>query len=356
MALQYTNDPFENPPNNGPVAVRYPSTLGSPPFEKWILFEVKSARHIIRSGMVSASNTVDATIKSVALYLPTDALSSSLTVDWQDDSYGAAAGAAIEAALQSGKDPTTGVTALGGGSTTDQIKKLGGMVGSAIAAGAVTAGKQMALELTTDLLNAPAGIINALRGAVGLNSSGDVGELSTEKVAALGGYATNPRVDLFFKSVQYRKHSFTFTMVPRSKQEADNIDQILNIFQYYMLPSFGSDTEGGENSLFIGYPYEFEISTFTEYNGSNHHITTFDRSVLESVLINQSSNDKVSFVDDEGGYQYYPSSTTLELHFQEVRLQGRDKQKVIWRGKGPKPKNTPRDFAGNQNDPNKPQS
>jgi hypothetical protein len=143
-------------------------------------------------------------------------------------------------------------------------------------------------------------------------------------------------------------------MIPRNKQEADNIDQILNIFQFYMLPSFGTDTD--TNPLFIGYPYEFEISTFSEFNGSNHHITTFDRSVLESVSISHESNGRVSFVDDEGGIEYYPSSTTLTLQFKEVRLQGRDKQKVIWRGKGSNPKSKwsgtrPSDFAGT-NDPN----
>jgi hypothetical protein len=302
--------------------------------------------------MVSASSDVDSTIKSVALYLPPDALNSSLNVKWQEDSYGAAAGAAIEKGIQTMSHGRP-VSTLSGGSVSDKMIKLGESFASAAATGAITAAKETGLKLTADLLNAPQQILNAIQSAIGVGTAAEP-SLNQDKIAGLAGYTTNPRTDIFFKNVDYREHKFNFTLIPRNRKEAESIDQILNIFQFYMLPSFGTDAQN--NDLFIGYPYEFEISTFSEYNGSTHHITTFDRCVLNSVGITQSSNDRVSFVDDEGGNEYYPSSTTLSLSFQEVRLQGRDKQKVIWRGKGPNPKakygtTRPEDFSG-KNDPN----
>ena len=86
----------------------------------------------------------------------------------------------------------------------------------------------------------------------------------------------------------------------------------------------------------FGYPYEFEIDMFTQHNGSAHHINTIDRSVLETVSINHASNSRVSFVDQYGGNQYYPTSTTITLQFKEVRLQGRNRQTKIWHGENRK--------------------
>ena len=153
------------------------------------------------------------------------------------------------------------------------------------------------------------------------------------------GGVINPRTDLFFKSVEYRTHQFTFTLIPRTIQEAWAIDAILNIFQYYMLPSFGDDSVNAagvpnapNDSFFIGYPYEFEISMFSQVSGSAHHLNSFERSVLTDIRIDHASGNRVAFVDSYGGNEYFPASTTLSLGFKETRLQGRDKQTVIWRG------------------------
>jgi len=95
---------------------RYPADLGSPPHEKWILFEVRTGRHVARDGFAAESATsLDRTIASVALYLPGDALKSTTTVTWQEEEYGAVAGAAIESAFQRGTGSPV-VTTGGGGS------------------------------------------------------------------------------------------------------------------------------------------------------------------------------------------------------------------------------------------------
>ena len=70
MAQFLTTEALNKPPgtSSGP-AVRYPLNLGYPPFEKWILFQVKSGRHILRTGVkVESGDNLDKTIKAVALY------------------------------------------------------------------------------------------------------------------------------------------------------------------------------------------------------------------------------------------------------------------------------------------------
>lgn len=290
-----------NAPSSSTVSAQYPADLFPPDkngFIPWMLFEVKSGRHVLRSGTLDISGTADRTIKSVALYLPMDALSSTLTANWESSDLGVA-GAGLERAFQTMGTSTpgrSGAVPVKQGAAEDIIPALAG----GAVAGVATAG------------------LNKLMSEIGGKS-----EQAVAAAQSVTGLTPNPRTDVLFKSVQYRTHSFTFQLVPRNKTEADAIDSILNIFQFYMLPSFG-------DLAFIGYPYEFEISMFSQKNGS-HHINTIDRSVLTECSINHAPSDRVSFVHDG---EYYPTATTLRLSFQEVRLQGRDKQYSIWRGLG----------------------
>lgn len=283
--------------NNLPAGalLRYPLTLGTPPYEKWIFFEVKAGRHIGRTGL-NVSQEADRTLKAVALYLPPEALSSTTTITWQEDEIGTVVGAAIESAYQRGTEVGTPGTKNAQDSAFQRV--LNGIRGGA--------GSAVDKE------------VNAF-----LSTGGN--ERAVELVR---GKVINPRVDLFFKNVNYRVHSFSFTLVPRNIQEAREISSILNVFQYYMLPDFGKTTES-----FIGYPYEFTISMFTQQNNQTHHLNSIGRSVLETFSTDHSSGSRVSFVNERGSTEYFPASTTIKLDFKEVRLLSRtDPEAPIWRG------------------------
>jgi len=329
------------------VDARYPANLGVAPFEKWMLFEVKFARHIGREGMLAEGKEKDKTLKSVALYLPPDALNSELSVTYDETgSYGSVGGAALSnlvRALQSGKEIETNPAGAPSNGIFDKIKQglgklksLGGAVVDTAATGVVNVEYNAATE-TLDALG------TLVTGSGSVNSSAMIQN-------ALG-IVPNPRTDIFFQDVGYRTHDLSFVFIPRSRKEAQAIDQILNIFQFYMLPSYGADSKDGKieiNSYFIGYPYEFVISMFTQHNGSSHHINTIDRSVLENIQISHATENRVSFVDELGGIEYYPTSTSLRLRFKEVRKQGRDNQTSIWYGtKNVKPEG----FKGEDGDP-----
>lgn len=294
-----------------PALVRYPRDLGTAPYEKWMLFEVKSGRHILRQSVVGVGNNPDSTIKAVALYLPADALHSEMAVNWKEDEYGTKLGAAVAGALQ------TGVNGTAGNLFTKAPTTLASL-------------SENLPQLKESIVGGISGLIKSFAAEIGNQEIGKIGVGETQLGGLLGG-KPNPRTDIFFDTVSYREHTFSFTLIPRNKQEADDIDQILNVFQFYMLPTFGNNTK--DNAYFIGYPYEFEISMFTEYTGK-HHINSIDRSVLTNVSISHASGSRVAFVDDAGREEYYPASTTLSLRFKEVRLQGRNAQNVIWRGAG----------------------
>ena len=284
--------------------VTYPADLGKPPNEKYMLFRVREARHIQRKGMAGENAAADRPIHSVGLYLPPEALHSTLSVEWMEKDMGIVGGAAISAFTAPGTTTDTLVTKLQ----------------NALTAGA---GATAASWVANDVVD------KALSFATG-------GGPGMEMLESMLGARINPRTDMLFDSVKYRQHQFSFTLIPRNETEAKSIDEILSVFQFYMLPSFGKT---GEESLFIGYPYEFTIDMYTTQTHPgrdlgdhsikpSEHINKIDRSVLTRCTIDHSAgNDRVAFAGN-----YYPAATSLELNFTEVRLQGRDEQKVIWRG------------------------
>lgn len=299
---------FQLPTDIKSRILKYPSTLTTPPHEKWILFEAKAGRHIGRTGM-NVEKKADSTLKAVALYLPPEALSSSLSVSWQQDDYGAVYGAALERAMQQGDLPN----ATTGNVDNSLLARVLSAVGRGVEASIINKGFDIAQN----------GISVPLGGKLGnVTLGGGAGNLLTGVL----GQVPNPRTDLFFKGLEYRSHAFSFTLLPRNIQEARVIDHILNTFQFYMLPSFGK-------GAFIGYPYEFEITMFTQRGNTPHHLNTIGRSVLTRCNINHASGTRVAFVNEIGGSEYFPASTTLQLEFLEVRLLSRsDPQSPIWHG------------------------
>lgn len=296
-------------PSNAGVYAKYPAELGTAPWEKWILFEVRSGRHIARDGFVKESSTnIDRTVASVALYLPANAMKSSMSIGYEDISMGAAAGQAIEGMFQKGKidEPNVGT----GGGILEKLKAAGS-AGAGAGAGLV---QQAGYDALSDVAS-----------AVGA---------APEVIGALAGGAVNPRTDSVFDAVSYRTHDFDFSLIPRSKTEADSIDTILNILHFYSLPSYGA---AGAGNFFIGYPYEFVITLFTQVTGGGHHINTIERSVLTNLNVDHAGGDRVAFVDNRGGMEYFPAATKLTLSFKETRLLGRDVNPntgkgVIYRG------------------------
>lgn len=140
------------------------------------------------------------------------------------------------------------------------------------------------------------------------------GDQMMSAVMAKVGIAQNPYTEVMFRNVEFRQHTFQWTMVPKSLHEAQTIDSILQRFKYYQLPAFRSLTgsETAENSGFLlSYPYQFDIRFSVEP-------TTFRLmpSVLKSLEINYGGQDQSPMF--YRGDLNYPSRIGLTLTFQEV--------------------------------------
>lgn len=285
---------------------KYPETLPQPPVDKWILFEVKAGRHVVRDTVIVEGGGPDRTLANIGLYLSESALSSTTAVKYDGGTdLGPFAGAALEFFAQTGKNmadsqPNTGEsTGIWG-----FLKTLTGQ--------------------SAEFINSSFG--DALKADLykGINA------VTNDAAARITGTKPNPRTDILFDTQEYRTHDLSFLMVPRSLNEAKSIDNIIRIFQYYMLPAYqGKKDKTG--AFLIGFPYEFVITIMDGSTGkAMEHINKIGRSVLTSIAVDHAPDSKPAFVKDNG--EYYPVASAISLKFQEVRLLARDSDEITRKG------------------------
>lgn len=304
---------------NAPIRSKYPMELGTPgPFEKWILFEAKSSRHVGRRGLAEAIGLNDVTLAAAQLYIPAEALNSSITASYDTNDIGPFMGVLSESAarsphlLSSFQRVGAEATDIALGQYTKAAKDVGTMITNAVNAG-VDVLKNVADEKT---------IRQAALASV-LKMVDD--KLGGGAVTQAMGTRINPRTDVLFSHVNYREHRMEYILIPRSEDEAREIDNIIKFFQFYMLPTYSPavginhDLEG----MLIGFPYEFEISFWSDHNPSMHHFNKIGRSVLTNVAVDHAGGSQVAFFRTAKG-ELFPAVTKLSLAFQEVRLLARD--------------------------------
>ena len=185
-------------------------------------------------------------------------------------------------------------------------------------------------EEETLLLSGILGVGNEIADALGGNSNsnvmGEAGGLAAAAAlksgpnaaanSALTGLATNPKKEQTFKGINYREFSMEYQFFPRSREEADNVREIIYQFKYHMHPEF-KDT----SSFLYVYPSEFDIAYFTggQQNQSLHKHTSC---VLTDMSINYTPNGNFATFDDSTGM---PVQINLVLSFRELALLTKEK-------------------------------
>lgn len=126
-------------------------------------------------------------------------------------------------------------------------------------------------------------------------------------MSARTGLAANPRKEMVFKGVDFRTFSFDYSFFPRSIEEANNVEQIIQTFKFHMHPEY-KDT----NSFLYLYPSEFDISYYTK-EGENAHIHKHTSCVLTDLSINYTPNG--NFNTFANGM---PTQINISLTFKEL--------------------------------------
>ena len=129
------------------------------------------------------------------------------------------------------------------------------------------------------------------------------------------GFIKAPRMELAFKGIGKRNFSYEFKMIPKSREEADIVREIVKTFRANMLPEFLKGTD--RSARFFKMPNTFDISYM--YNGGqNQYLHLISTCVCKSVTATYGGDRYKTFdANDEGAP---PVETNISLQFEELEI------------------------------------
>lgn len=144
--------------------------------------------------------------------------------------------------------------------------------------------------------------IKAIGAAISLNSIG-----GKDAISAITGLAVNPKKEQVFRGVDFRTWQFDYQFFPRSKQEYQNVQNIIYMFKLHMHPEY----KDANNFLYI-YPSEFDI---VHYNGvdENFNLPRHTSCVLTDLTVNYAPQSQFTAFD--GGI---PTQINIQMTFKEL--------------------------------------
>tara|TARA_Y100001972_G_C7634529_1_gene318515 strand:- start:421 stop:1581 length:1161 start_codon:yes stop_codon:yes gene_type:complete len=208
----------------------------------------------------------------ISLYMP-PTVQVSYNTNYVDTEIGGAT-AILANAIQEGRR---------GAALRDIVNKSVNQVGQEMEQGAVSA-----------LLGA-AGFIPGIQGA-------------QEAINALEGFVVAPQMELAFKGIAKRQFQYSFVMMPKSEEEAEQVAKIVQAFKVNMLPDIAI---GDVRRMTI--PNTFDI-TYMYNTGENPNLHKISECVLETMSVSYGGDRYKAY---EGGV---PVVTNLTLNFKELDL------------------------------------
>lgn len=126
------------------------------------------------------------------------------------------------------------------------------------------------------------------------------------------GFASNPNVRALFRTVPLRNFSFTFSMLPTSPEEAEEINSIIKFFRTELYPESLST-----GNVAIGYKFPNRFVIRAQYKDSNIQGIKFLPMYLQA--INTVYNPSGMGMHSDGNFSEY----TLTLSFTEAKALSR---------------------------------
>ena len=236
------------------------------------------------SGLSSFHPTTTRISDSIAIYLPPNVQSNLAAT------YNGMATGMLGAAAKSGAAALKGMK-------NDDFEAAAG----AIVDGGAAIGTKLAV-------NAAAGVAEALGG----------GEGGEELLNKAFGQANNPYLEVLFDQMALRQFTYNFTFAPKSQEETDDVQKIIQMFRFHMAPELQQG-----HGRFLTLPSEFDIHyMYQQESGKaseNDYYNRISTCVLENVAVDYTPGGVRSFADGA------PTQITMGLTFKETELLTKDK-------------------------------
>ena len=140
-----------------------------------------------------------------------------------------------------------------------------------------------------------------------------------EAVEMKKGVIFADRFELAFKGIDKRTFAYDFKMIPRSKDEADEIKKIINAFKLNMLPEFADGNRAGRSMTI---PNTFDIQ-YMYQNAENNYLHKISTCYLESMDVSYGGTRYKTFDGNADGAP--PVETSIALQFREIELITRER-------------------------------
>ena len=126
------------------------------------------------------------------------------------------------------------------------------------------------------------------------------------------GTVITPRMEMMFEGVGRRSFNYTFNFIPKSKQEALVIEEIIKHFKFYAMPAYSNKQTRREMDI----PGTFDIEYM--YRGSrNNFINRISTCFLTKVDV-QYGGDRYTAYEEIPGKGPPPQKSSLSLNFTEL--------------------------------------
>ena len=142
---------------------------------------------------------------------------------------------------------------------------------------------------------------------------------ASEAFEAKEGAIISDRLELAFKGINKRVFQYTFKMIPKNPQEADEIRKIVFAFKANMLPEFVGGNRAGRRLVV---PNTFDIS-YMYVGAENDYLHKISTCVLENMNVTYGGDRYKTFEGREDGAP--PVETTITLNFKEMELITRER-------------------------------
>lgn len=125
------------------------------------------------------------------------------------------------------------------------------------------------------------------------------------------GRSVNPNAELVFKSVPFRTFNYPFEFAPKNEKEKDDVQKILSLFKFHMMPEKFS-------AGYLSAPAQFQI-TYMYRDGANMYIPMISRCALTDMNVDYSPEGVfTTFKGDDRGAA--PVLTKMDLTFTEMEI------------------------------------
>jgi hypothetical protein len=120
------------------------------------------------------------------------------------------------------------------------------------------------------------------------------------------GNIMNPNMELLFKKPALRPFNFTFKLAPRSREEGEEVIQIIRSFKQAMAPIKSA------SYLFLKSPYTFRLQYL--HRGSPHPaLNLFKECALQTLTVNYAPEGQYATYEDG-----VPTAYEMQMQFQEL--------------------------------------